>query len=57
MICITPDLVTVLDSHTGTALGTHELRYGLRVAAIGMPAHPHWLTEEGLAAGGPQAFG
>lgn len=57
MICITPDLVTVLDSHTGTALGTHELRYGLRVAAIGMPAHPHWLTEEGLTAGGPQAFG
>ncbi|RFU74566.1 hydantoinase [Trichoderma arundinaceum] len=57
MICITPDLITVLDSHTGTALGTHELRYGLRVAAIGMPAHPHWLTKEGLMAGGPQAFG
>ncbi|KAK0756333.1 hypothetical protein N5P37_011248 [Trichoderma harzianum] len=57
IICITPDLITVLDSHTGTALGTHELRFGLRVAAIGIPAHPHWLTKEGLMAGGPQAFG
>lgn len=57
MLCITPDLITLIDSHTGTALATHELRYGLSVAAIGMPAPPLWLTEAGLKAGGPQAFG
>jgi DUF917 family protein len=57
MLCITPDLITVLDSHSGTALATHELRYGLRVSVVGMPAHPLWLTEAGLKAGGPSAFG
>ncbi|KAF4345368.1 hydantoinase oxoprolinase [Fusarium beomiforme] len=57
MLCITPDLITVIDSHSGTALATHELRYGLRVAVLGMPAHPLWLTEAGLKAGGPSAFG
>ncbi|KAF7558031.1 hypothetical protein G7046_g5923 [Stylonectria norvegica] len=56
-LCITPDLITVIDSHSGTALATHEVRYGLRVAVIAMPAHPLWMTETGLKAGGPQAFG
>ncbi|CAM1505875.1 Fc.00g115120.m01.CDS01 [Cosmosporella sp. VM-42] len=57
MLCITPDLITVIDSHSGTALATHELRYGLRVAVIAMPAHPLWMTKAGLEAGGPEAFG
>jgi DUF917 family protein len=57
MLCITPDLITVIDSHSGTALATHELRYGLRVAVLGIPAHHLWLTEAGLTAGGPSAFG
>ncbi|KAI5468172.1 hypothetical protein BGZ63DRAFT_399694 [Mariannaea sp. PMI_226] len=57
VLCTTPDLITVIDSHSGTALATHELRYGLRVAVIAMPAHPLWMTEVGLKAGGPQAFG
>ncbi|KAF7552726.1 hypothetical protein G7Z17_g4114 [Cylindrodendrum hubeiense] len=57
ILCITPDLITVIDSHSGTALATHELRYGLRVAVIAMPAHPLWMTKAGLEAGGPQAFG
>ncbi|KND86230.1 hypothetical protein TOPH_09138 [Tolypocladium ophioglossoides CBS 100239] len=56
-LCTTPDLITVTDASSGSALGTHELRYGLRVAAIAMPAHPLWLTEAGLKIGGPAAFG
>lgn len=57
MLCSTPDLITVLDVHTGAALATHELRYGLRVAVIAMPAHPLWTTEVGLKMAGPEAFG
>lgn len=57
MLCITPDLITVIDLHTGTALATHELRYSLRVGVIAMPAHPLWMTKAGLEAAGPKAFG
>ncbi|KAI1621965.1 putative Hydantoinase/oxoprolinase, partial [Exophiala viscosa] len=55
-LCTTPDLITVLDQN-GTAIGTHELRYGLRVSVISMPADPLWKTPEGMKAGGPDAFG
>ena len=42
----------------GEALGSPELRYGLKVKVIGMPAHPLWTgTEKGLKAGGPEFFG
>jgi hypothetical protein len=56
-LCTTPDLITVIDAATGTAFGSHELRYGLRVAVIAMPAHPLWLTEAGLSASNPASFG
>ncbi|KEF51868.1 uncharacterized protein A1O9_12206 [Exophiala aquamarina CBS 119918] len=56
VLCTTPDLISVLDQD-GIAVGTHELRYGLRVSVISMPADPLWKTAEGMAAGGPKAFG
>lgn len=56
VVCTTPDLISVLDQD-GAAIGTHELRYGLRVRVIAMPAHPLWKTAVGIAAGGPRAFG
>ncbi|CAL1709132.1 unnamed protein product [Somion occarium] len=53
-----PDLITVLDSQSGTALGTPEYRYGLRVTVIALAGDPKWTkTPEGLACGGPTAFG
>jgi hypothetical protein len=52
----TPDLISVLDQD-GTPLGTPELRYGLRVSVIAMPADPLWMTKEGMDAAGPSAFG
>jgi DUF917 family protein len=55
-VCTTPDLLTLLDQD-GSALGTNELRYGLRVSVIAMPADPLWMTEKGMAAGGPASFG
>jgi DUF917 family protein len=56
VICTTPDLITVLDQD-GTAIGSHELRYGLRVSVISMPADPLWKTEIGMKVGEPKAFG
>lgn len=56
LLCTTPDLITLLDVD-GNALGCHELKYGLRVMAIGMPAHPLWMTERALKASDPVSFG
>ncbi|KAH8896141.1 putative hydantoinase/oxoprolinase [Thozetella sp. PMI_491] len=55
-ICTTPDLITLLDK-AGTAVGTHELRYGLLVTVIAMPAHPLWITQQGMKASDPASFG
>ncbi|KAI0795456.1 DUF917-domain-containing protein [Abortiporus biennis] len=53
-----PDLITVLDSQSGASLGTPDYRYGLRVTVIAMAGDPKWTkTPEGLACGGPGAFG
>ncbi|KAH8881758.1 hypothetical protein GQ53DRAFT_799011 [Thozetella sp. PMI_491] len=55
-ICTTPDLITVLDA-AGAALGTHEMRYGLMVHVIAMPANPLWTTPTGMKASDPASFG
>ncbi|WP_299401907.1 DUF917 domain-containing protein [uncultured Roseobacter sp.] len=53
----TPDLVVVLDSDTGLPITTEMLRYGQRVAVLGLPAHPLMRSPEALAVVGPAAFG
>lgn len=51
-----PDLISVLDSD-GEALGSPDLRYGLKVSVIAMPAHPLWTNDaRGLRIGGPEYF-
>ncbi|OAP63751.1 hypothetical protein AYL99_02978 [Fonsecaea erecta] len=57
IICTVPDLISILGSD-GEALGSPELRYGLQVRVIGMPASPLWTgSAEGLRVGGPEFFG
>lgn len=53
----TPDLICVMDSHSGEAVGTETLRYGQRVTVIALPAPPVLLTPKGLQHVGPRAFG
>lgn len=53
----TPDLICVMDSVTGEAVGTEVLRYGQRVRVIALPAPPVLLTPKGLQHVGPRAFG
>lgn len=52
-----PDLISVLDAEDGTALGTQDYRYGLRVHVIALVGSPQWTEGEGLKNGGPEAFG
>lgn len=56
VICTVPDLISILGSH-GIALGSQELRYGLHVTVIGIPAHPLWTSDRALRVGGPRGFG
>jgi DUF917 family protein len=53
----TPDLICVMDSVSGEAVGTEVLRYGQRVRVIALPAPPVLLTPKGLQHVGPRAFG
>lgn len=53
----TPDLIVVLDSDTGLPITTEMLRYGQRIAVLGLPAHPLMRTEQALEVVGPAAFG
>ncbi len=54
---MTPDLICVLDTVSGEAIGTETLRYGQRVSVVALPAPPVLLTPKGLEHVGPRAFG
>ena len=51
-----PDIICLMDSETGEAVGTETLRYGQRIHVIALPAPPVLSTPEGLALVGPRAF-
>jgi len=53
----TPDIICVMDSISGEAIGTEMIRYGQRVSVIVLPTPNLFLTHKGLAATGPRAFG
>ena len=53
----TPDLIVVLDSDTGLPITTEMLRYGQRIAVLGLPAHSLMRSPEALKIVGPAAFG
>ncbi|TPX20210.1 hypothetical protein DIZ76_016098 [Coccidioides immitis] len=57
-IAMVPDLISVLDTQSGKALGVPEFRYGLMVTVLGIACSPRWSdTPRGLEYGGPGAFG
>ncbi len=57
VVTTVPELICVLDSVSGEAIGTETLRYGQRVTVIVLPSPPVFLTEKGLSHAGPGAFG
>ncbi|KAH7153466.1 hypothetical protein EDB81DRAFT_791447 [Dactylonectria macrodidyma] len=56
VVCTVPDLISIL-GQDGEAIGSQDLRYGLRVNVVALPAHPLWKTERGMKVGGPEGFG
>ncbi|WP_019119695.1 DUF917 domain-containing protein [Brevibacillus massiliensis] len=57
LLCVTPDLIAVLDAETGVPITTEGLRYGARAVVIGIPCHPKWRTAKGIETCGPGYFG
>lgn len=56
-VIMVPDLIMNLELETGEPITTEVLRYGQRVAVIGMPAHDLMKTPEAMAVVGPECFG
>ena len=56
-VIMVPDLIVNLELDTGEPLTTEVLRYGQRLAVIGLPAHDLLKTPEALRVIGPAAFG
>ncbi len=56
-VLMVPDLIVNLELDTGEPLTTEVLRYGQRLAVIGLPAHDLLKTEKALEIIGPKAFG
>ncbi|KAK7897213.1 hypothetical protein LTR67_005102 [Exophiala xenobiotica] len=52
-----PDLITILGTEDGQAIGAQDYRYGLRVHVVGLVGSPQWTSGAGLENGGPRAFG
>lgn len=57
VLATVPDIITLLDSHTGDAIFTETMRYGQRVTLVVLPAPEIWRTPRGLELTGPRAFG
>ncbi len=56
-LAMSPDLICVLDSVSGEAVGSETIRYGQRVTVIALPPPDVFLTPKGMEHVGPRAFG
>jgi DUF917 family protein len=52
-----PDLICCLDSSSGEAVAIEDMRYGLWVSVLLLPAHPLLRTPAALQVVVPAAFG
>ena len=57
-VAMVPDLIAVLDTQSGKAIGVPEYRYGVLVTVLGIACSPRWSdTPKGLEIGGPAVMG
>jgi DUF917 family protein len=57
IVLTVPDLITLVETETGTPVTTEVVRTGLRVSVIGLPSTPLYQSAEALRVVGPKAFG
>ncbi|KAB2811424.1 DUF917 domain-containing protein [Pimelobacter simplex] len=56
-VATTPDLIMAMELDSGEPIPSEVIRYGYRVAVIGLPADGHWRTPAGVEISGPRRFG
>ncbi|QLC24889.1 DUF917 domain-containing protein [Parasphingopyxis algicola] len=56
-LAMVPDLIVMLDSETGVPITAETMRYGQRIALVGLSVPAMMRTPEALAVFGPRAFG
>ncbi|MFI0420890.1 DUF917 domain-containing protein [Spongiactinospora sp. 9N601] len=57
VVATSPDLIMSMEIDTGEPIPAEEIRYGYRVAVVGLPCDPRWRTEAGIELAGPRHFG
>ena len=57
LVASVPELICLLDSSTGHAIGSETVRYGQRVSVILLRSSQVFLSDAGLCCSGPTAFG
>ncbi|KAL2021381.1 hypothetical protein VTK56DRAFT_7246 [Thermocarpiscus australiensis] len=58
VLATVPDLICVIDTQNGEAVGTPEYGYGLLVVVLGLAASDKWTgSRGGIELGGPKASG
>jgi DUF917 family protein len=57
IIATSPDLIMCLELESGEPIPAEEIRFGYRVAVIGLRADAHWRTPAGITLAGPRRFG
>lgn len=57
VVATSPDLIMAMELDSGEPIPSEEIRYGYRVAIVGLPCDPHWRTEAGIELSGPRRFG
>ena len=57
VLAVVPDLICLVDADTAEPITTEIVRYGLRVAVLGIPAPAQLQSDAALAVVGPAAFG
>ena len=57
VVVMVPEIICIMDSVSGEAVGTETLRYGQRVSLIALKAPEVLMTDKGLEFVGPRAFG
>lgn len=55
-LCMTPDLIILVDEDTGIPIQAERLSYGMNIVAIGAPANEKWRTPRGIEVSGPNYF-
>jgi len=54
---VSPDLICVLDSHTGKPITNSKMEEGRKIVIFAVPSHPFWRSPEAIDLVSPKHFG